>query len=103
MPRRCSACSGIQNDFDASVLLVVEDFVGARSVAERQAVRDHERGIDLAALDAIEQGPDIFLHVRLSHLEREAFAERGADGEFIDRKSVDRKEHTSELQSLAYL
>ena len=41
-------------------------------------MRDHERGIDLAALDALEQRPQVTLHVRLSHPQRQPLGEGGA-------------------------
>src|ERR1041385_3946004 len=77
------------HNLDALLLLVPEDAIHLRRVLQRGAVRDHERRVDLAALDALHQGPRVVVHVRLAHLQREAFGERGADRHRSE-------EHTSE-------
>src|SRR5690348_185208 len=60
----------LEDDLQALLLLVLEDLVAVRRLVERQAVRDDEAGVDLAALDAVQQRPHVALHVALAALDR---------------------------------
>jgi hypothetical protein len=54
-PRACRTELRFEDDLGAVVLLVLEHLVALRSVFEREVVRDDEAGVDVAALDALEQ------------------------------------------------
>src|SRR4051812_39050919 len=76
------------HDLDAVVLFISERAVHLRRIVEPGAVRNQERGIDLVTLDAGEQRTDVFLNVRLSHLQGQAFAERAAERNLVDETAV---------------
>src|SRR6185312_12183295 len=64
----CAAFAlGPQHDLDAAVLLVPEDVVHRRTVLERRGMGDHERGVDLAILDAAEEIVAPAMDMRLAH------------------------------------
>src|SRR5436190_11636882 len=84
-----AALAWLHDDLDARVLLLAERPVHVRRVVETDAVRDEERRIDVAALDAREQLRHVLVHVRLSHLERQALGERRAERELVEPAAVD--------------
>src|SRR4051812_20313654 len=79
----------LHHDFHAAVLLVAEGPVHLRAVFERAGVRDHERWIDLALLDAAQQVVGPAVDVRLSHAERQALVHRDAERNVVDDAAVD--------------
>src|SRR3954470_725114 len=79
----------LQHDFDAAVFLVFERLVHVRRLLERDTVRDHERRIELARLDAIEQRLHVSHHVGLTHLERQPFLEGRAKRNLVEKSAVD--------------
>src|SRR5436305_8693230 len=52
-------------------------------------MRDDERGIDLAALDAFEQWAQVAMHVRLAHLEGQTLAEGRAERQLVEEAAID--------------
>jgi hypothetical protein len=60
-----AACttSRLQDDFDTTFLLVPEDAITLRRIFQRESMRDNERRVDLALLDAIEEPVHIALHM----------------------------------------
>src|SRR5581483_2019234 len=59
----------LQHDFEAVVSLVLEELVAARSLAQRDPVRDDERRVDVAVLDALEQRAHVAVDVALARLD----------------------------------
>ena len=51
-------------------------------------MRDDERRIDLAALDALEQRTHVALHVRLAALDRDRLVDDGAERQLVDEAAV---------------
>src|SRR5579885_1572183 len=82
----------VQHDLEALLGLVAERPVAFGRVVDSHPVRDHEAGVDLAGLDALEQHLHIALHVRLAHLERKPLRERHADRELVDQPRVDARD-----------
>lgn len=64
------------HDLDAIVLLVLENLIAIWRVVETYSMRDDKRWINRAALDEFKQRRHVLVHVRLSHLERQAPARR---------------------------
>src|SRR5687767_8874069 len=52
----------LHHDLDGAVFLVVEHLEGRGGLVERDAVRDHEAGVDLAALDAVQERLQVAMH-----------------------------------------
>src|SRR5689334_226696 len=75
----CRQLVRLHHDLDAVVLLVAEGAIHVGGLVEADPVRDDERGIDLAPLDAGEQQRQVAVHVGLAHLEGQALGERGAE------------------------
>ena len=59
------------HDLDAVVFLLLEGAVSRRRFVERQLVCEHKRGIYLSVLNEFQKGAQIFVNVRLTHLESE--------------------------------
>src|SRR3954465_8163789 len=53
--RKKSSALWLQHDLDAPVALFVEDLVAVGGLFERQLVSDHEAGVDLAVLHALDE------------------------------------------------
>src|SRR4051794_12836140 len=82
--RRLLPCAPVgtarfHHDLDAGVVFVPEGAVHRRRIFQADAMRDDERGIDLAALDALEQPGHVLVHVGLTHLQRQTFGEGGSE------------------------
>jgi hypothetical protein len=58
-----------QDNLDALLLFVPEDLIAVRCVIQAQAMRDDKRRINIALLNAPEQGAQISVHVRLTHFQ----------------------------------
>src|ERR1051326_1626804 len=78
-----------ENYLNAIILFVLEDVVAFWPFVQRQAVRDDERGVDVAALDAFQQGAQVAMNVGLPHPEGQPFGEGSAEGKFIQEAAVD--------------
>jgi hypothetical protein len=61
----------LQHDLQAVILLVDENVVSMRSIVELHVVCDDEAGIDLPALNALQQRTQITLDMALSGFDRE--------------------------------
>src|ERR1044071_9757311 len=84
-PSRSSA----QDDLLAVVALLEEHRVSLGRVLERHPVRDDEARIDLAALDARQQRPQVALDVTLPRPDGERTVHDGPHGKLVDEPSVD--------------
>src|SRR5581483_9186142 len=76
------------DDLDAPLLLVAEDLVAAWRLLQWQAVGNDEAGIDLAALNPLQQRPQVALHMGLAHPEGQALAERRSERELVHEPAV---------------
>src|SRR3954464_15324117 len=80
--------SRLQDDLDAAVLLVPESLVQYGALFERGAMRDDERGVDFALLDALQQFRPTVLHRRLGHAKGGAAVDRGAHRDLVEEAAV---------------
>src|SRR5579875_2084267 len=80
---------GLEHDLLASVLLVLEDVVAVRRLLQREGVRDDPRGVNLTALDALQQRLHVPLHVALASPQSEGAVHEGPGGELVDDPAVD--------------
>src|SRR3954452_17271019 len=80
--------SRLQDDLDAAVLLVPESLVQFGALFEGGAMRDDEREVDFALLDALQQFRQIVLHRRLCHAEGEAAFDRGPHRALVEEAAV---------------
>ena len=78
------AALGFEHDFYAFVLLIPEDLVTTRRILEVEAVRNYKRWINFAAFDALQQRLHVFVNVSLTHLQCQAFGERGAEWDRVE-------------------
>ena len=61
---------GFQDNLDAVILFLIENFIAVRRIFQSHTVRDNERWINLALLDFFQQRAHIFMHERLPGLNR---------------------------------
>src|SRR3954454_14871171 len=80
--------SGREDHLLATLLLVLEDVVPVRRLGQRQPVGDHPGGVDLAALDALEQRAHVPLDVALPGLQGQGAVHPRAGGELVDEPAV---------------
>src|SRR5579885_1233993 len=85
----CSILLRREHDLDAAVLFLLKRSVGRGRFFQRNTMRDHEGGIDLALLDSFEQGTRVTMDMRLPHLEGKRLTERGAHRYLVDESAVD--------------
>src|ERR1051325_4588143 len=79
----------LDRDLDAAVLLVPERLVHLGGVVDGDAVGDHEGGIDLALLDAVEQVVRPAVHVGLARAHGEPLLHEGPEGDLVHEAPVD--------------
>src|SRR5262250_794568 len=60
---------GFQDNLDAAVLLVTEHAIGGRPLAQRESMRDQERGVDGSARNLLEEHSVIARHMCLARLQ----------------------------------
>src|SRR4051794_6521052 len=79
----------LQHHLDTAIVLVLKHRIALGRIFELELVCNHERWVDLAALNAIEQRAEILVNMRLAHFEGQALAERRADWHFVEQAAVD--------------
>src|SRR4051794_24240999 len=85
----------LENDLDATVLLVAEGLVELGSFSERRPVRDDERGIDLALFDSLQQRRQVVLDRCLRHAEGQAPIDRRAHRNLVEEAAIDADDRDS--------
>src|SRR5690242_5997615 len=78
----------IEHNFRAVVLLVAKHLVHLWRFVNRHAMTDHEARINFLLFDSIEQRLHVFHHVRLAGLHADAFVHVLANGEIIDKATI---------------
>src|SRR6266851_9377132 len=69
LPRsRVPYLSWLEDNLDAMILFVAKDGIAVGGFLQAQAMRDHKCRINIAALDALQQGMQIAVHMGLTHL-----------------------------------
>ena len=79
---------GIDYNLRDIFLFVSPDFVKIGRPVETDAMGDDVAGVDLPLLDSREQWLHVVMHVGLSHLHRDAFAEGRTKWDFIQESAV---------------
>ena len=92
-PRRLEkknmGCLRLEDDLDATVLLVAERLVKFRRIGECCTVGDQEGRVDVALFDVLQQCRCMLQHMGLTHLERQSLTEGSPDGKFVDDPGID--------------
>src|SRR3954467_5057425 len=86
--RHGSRLSGLEDHLDAVVLLVPECLVHLGALLQGNLVRDHERRVDLAVDDRLQELLLVLLDVGLSHLEGQRLVHRGAHRDLVREPDV---------------
>src|ERR1700759_3040521 len=81
--------SGLQDDFDATILLVPEHLVHLWSLLERCGVGDDEGRIDLSLFDAAQQVVGPAIDMRLAHPEGQTLVHREAHRDLVHKAAID--------------
>src|SRR5438309_2811966 len=80
---------GLEHDLDAAVLLVAERAVHFGAVGQGHLVGDHERWIDLAVLDAMEQVVGPARHMALPLTEGQSLVHRHPPRDLVVEPRID--------------
>src|SRR5215510_6550398 len=72
----------------ALILFISEHLVRTGCLVERERMADDKRWIDIAPANPFQQRSHVFVHVRLSHLQRQAFREGRTDRELVNQSAV---------------
>src|SRR5215213_2122161 len=91
------ADSGLENDFDAAVLLVAEHLVHFRSLFEAHSVSDDKGGIDVAFLDVAEQFVGPAVDVGLSGPNTQSLVHQLPHRDLVDEAAI----HTGDRKDAA--
>src|SRR3954469_19906741 len=78
----------IQHHFNTFLLLVSEGAVGFGGLVQAESVSDYKRGIDIALLNMLEQFLRVIMHMGLTHLEDQTFAEGRAERNLVKKTAV---------------
>ena len=90
--------SRVEHHFRAVILFIAEHLVHLRRIVDRHAVSDHEAGIDLTRLYAIQQWLHEAHHVRLASLHGQRLVHESAHGNLVVESAVHPRDgHSSTL------
>src|SRR5690348_10191917 len=87
--RRCPFFLGLQHHFDALILLLQEHVKSFGRLVQCHAMRDKEGWVDIAVLDALQQGFHVAVRVGLTGLNRNTAVHQRTHGYFIYEAAVD--------------
>ena len=82
-------CGRLHHDLDAAVLFLPEGSIHLGRVVEDHPMGDDKGRVDFASLDALEERRQVLVDVRLTHLERQALRESGAERKLVEPAAVD--------------
>src|SRR5579875_2738791 len=80
---------GIDDDLGNAVFFVTPDLVHVACLFDSDAMRNKKAGIDLLVLNALEQGTQVLMHMRLAHGHLDALAESRTEIDLVQHAAID--------------